>query len=93
MNDKKPIRLYPFLLPSELRKIGFKNFGKQVFINRNVSIYHPHNIAIGNNVRIDDFCILSAPGDSGKIVPELRLPELEFLFILIVQHKSKAKPE
>lgn len=52
-----------FYSQEELKKIGFKNIGKNVFISRKASIYSPENIIIGNNVRIDDFCILS-----GKII-------------------------
>ena len=46
----------------ELKEIGFKSFGNNVFISRFVRFYHPENIEIGNNVRIDDFCIFSAGG-------------------------------
>jgi len=48
-----------FYNENELKKIGFKNFGENVFISEKASIYNPHKITIGNNVRIDDFCILS----------------------------------
>ena len=44
----------------ELNQIGFKSFGKNVKISKQVSFYSPQNITIGDNVRIDDFCILSA---------------------------------
>ncbi len=43
----------------ELNKIGFKNLGENVSISRKASIYGAEEISIGNNVRIDDFCILS----------------------------------
>ena len=43
----------------ELSKLGLKSIGKNVLISRKSSIYSPHVISIGNNVRIDDFCILS----------------------------------
>jgi acetyltransferase-like isoleucine patch superfamily enzyme len=43
----------------ELQQIGLKSVGKNVFISRKSSIYSPENINIGNNVRIDDFCLLS----------------------------------
>lgn len=43
----------------ELEKIGFKYLGTDVLISRKASIYGAGNISIGNNVRIDDFCILS----------------------------------
>ncbi|MDP3148683.1 MAG: acyltransferase [Ignavibacteria bacterium] len=44
---------------TELRKIGFKKFGRDVRISRKASIYSPNKISIGDHVRIDDFCILS----------------------------------
>jgi len=40
--------------------MGFKSYGKNVLISRYARFYHPERITIGNNVRIDDFCILSA---------------------------------
>lgn len=43
----------------ELKSIGFKTVGCNVKISRKCSIYGSQNISIGNNVRIDDFCILS----------------------------------
>jgi galactoside O-acetyltransferase len=48
-----------FYTEEELNKIGFKSIGKNVFISRKSSIYGAAKISIGNNVRIDDFCILS----------------------------------
>lgn len=42
----------------------FKSVGKNVFISAKASIYRPENIEIGDDVRIDDFCILSA-GEGG----------------------------
>lgn len=48
-----------FLSISELNKIGFKKIGSNVLISRKSSIYSASDIQIGNNVRIDDFCILS----------------------------------
>ena len=49
-----------FLNQEQLNSIGFKSIGKNVSISDKASIYNPKNISIGNNVRIDDFCILSA---------------------------------
>lgn len=51
-----------FYSREQLEKIGFKSLGKNVLISDKSSIYSPENISIGNNVRIDDFCILSAGG-------------------------------
>lgn len=48
-----------FYSESELLEIGFKSVGKNVKLSRKASIYSPEKISIGNNVRIDDFCILS----------------------------------
>lgn len=48
-----------FFLPDELSEIGLLEVGKNVLISRKASIYSPEKIKIGNNVRIDDFCILS----------------------------------
>ena len=43
----------------ELLNLGIAKIGKNVLISRKTSIYSPENINIGDNVRIDDFCILS----------------------------------
>ena len=55
-----------FHTEEELKKIGFKSIGKNVLISRLTSIYNPQNIIIGNNVRIDDFCILSGKIELGN---------------------------
>ena len=49
-----------FLSDKKLHEIGFKHVGLNVKISEKASIYNPQNISIGNNTRIDDFCILSA---------------------------------
>ena len=48
-----------FYSEKELQEIGFKSIGRNVKLSRKASIYSPGNISIGDNVRIDDFCILS----------------------------------
>lgn len=48
-----------FYSRDELEKIGFKAVGKNVFLSRNAQIRDASKILIGNNVRIDDFCVLS----------------------------------
>lgn len=48
-----------FYTVDELKKIGFKTLGRDVLLSRKTSIYGAGSISIGNNVRIDDFCILS----------------------------------
>lgn len=48
-----------FYSESELAELGLKSYGKSVLISRFARIYGAQNISIGDNVRIDDFCILS----------------------------------
>ena len=52
-----------FYSEEELLQLGLQSYGKGVKISRYAQIYSPETISIGNNVRIDDFCILS-----GKII-------------------------
>ena len=52
----------------ELNEIGFASVGENVLISRKTSIYSPHKIFIGNNVRIDDFCILSGKITLGNYI-------------------------
>jgi len=47
-----------FLSKSGMYRLGITNFGNNVLISDKCSIYGT-DISIGNNVRIDDFCILS----------------------------------
>ena len=46
----------------ELLSFGFKRLGKAVKIKRNVGIYFPANLSIGDYSRIDDFCIITCNG-------------------------------
>lgn len=48
-----------FYSNEELLRIGFKQVGTNVMISRKASMYGTEKISIGNNTRIDDFCILS----------------------------------
>lgn len=57
-----------FLSQEEIAKIGLKSYGQNVYISRHASIYSPEKIAIGDNVRIDDFCILSGIIEIGSCV-------------------------
>lgn len=49
-----------FLTEVQLQEVGFKNLGKNVKISDRASFYNPGNISIGDNSRIDDYCVLSA---------------------------------
>ena len=48
-----------FYTNNELAQIGFKSLGENILLSKKASIYGAKDISIGNNVRIDDFCILS----------------------------------
>lgn len=50
-------RLYPGL---------FARCGRNVFFGTDVVLRHPHKIAIGNDVVIDDGCVLDAKGTSNR---------------------------
>jgi acetyltransferase-like isoleucine patch superfamily enzyme len=53
-----------FYEAEELQEMGFAACGRNVRISRKASIYNAPLISIGDHVRIDDFCVLSA-GDGG----------------------------
>ena len=56
-----------FLTETRLQWMRFRKLGKNVKISDKASIYNPENISIGNNVRIDDFAIISA-GEDGIVL-------------------------
>lgn len=49
-----------FLTEKQLLEKGFASIGENVLISDKASFYGTDNIYIGSNVRIDDFCVLSA---------------------------------
>ncbi|MBQ9686048.1 MAG: acyltransferase [Oscillospiraceae bacterium] len=57
-----------FYSPDELPSLGFKAYGKNVLISRKASFYGTENITLGDNVRIDDFCLLSGVITLGNYV-------------------------
>lgn len=57
-----------FYSREELLAIGFRSVGDNVKLSRKTSIYSPDRIVIGNNVRIDDFCILSGHITMGNYI-------------------------
>ncbi|MFB2721703.1 acyltransferase [Shewanella xiamenensis] len=56
-----------YLTRNELEKMGFASIGEAVFISDKASIYGADRITLGNNIRIDDFCVLSA-GVGGIVI-------------------------
>lgn len=56
-----------FYNKKQLEEIGFKKIGENVLISDKCSIYNAKNIEIGSDVRIDDFCVISAGKNGIKI--------------------------
>lgn len=52
------------LTDQQLKDYGFLHIGKNVRISDKASIYGASRISVGDNTRIDDFCVLSA-GEGG----------------------------
>lgn len=50
-------KLYPLIL---------KEVGRNVIFGKGLTLRHPHKIKIGNNVMIDDNCVLDAKGNSNS---------------------------
>ncbi len=50
-----------------VEKMGFASIGENVQISDSASFYNVSKITLGNNVRVDDFCVLSA-GLGGIII-------------------------
>jgi len=57
-----------FLNDEQLAAQGFKSLGKNVRISDKAAIYNPENIVIGDNSRIDDFCVISGRVEIGRNV-------------------------
>jgi acetyltransferase-like isoleucine patch superfamily enzyme len=57
-----------YLTENELKELGLKKIGSNVKISSKASIYNPELIEIGDNSRIDDFCILSGKIKIGRNV-------------------------
>ena len=54
---------FGLLMRSKLYRGFFGAAGRGVFIGRNVTLRHPHKIRLGDNVVIDDNCVVDAKGD------------------------------
>lgn len=57
-----------YFTQDQLVELGFKSIGENVKISDKASIYDCHNIEIGDNSRIDDFCVVSGNIKIGKNV-------------------------
>lgn len=58
----------PYLTQLALEKLGLLSLGKNVKISDTVKIYNANLIQIGDNSRIDDFCVLSGKITLGRNV-------------------------
>jgi len=57
-----------FLIGTALDQFGFKRLGIDVRISNKASIINPELMEIGDNVRIDDFCVISGKIEFGRNV-------------------------
>ena len=57
-----------FLTENELERFGFKALGQNVKISSKASIYDASKISISDNVRVDDFCVISGKVNIGRNV-------------------------
>lgn len=58
----------PYLSNEQLLMMGFKSLGKNVKISDKAAIYNASQMEIGDNSRIDDFCVLSGKVTLGRNV-------------------------
>lgn len=58
----------PFLSREQLEQMGFRSLGHNVRISDKASIYNPERMSIGDNSRIDDFCVISGAVSLGRNV-------------------------
>jgi acetyltransferase-like isoleucine patch superfamily enzyme len=58
----------PYYSEKVLNKMGFKFLGRNVKISDKASLYNVDQIEVGDNSRIDDFCVLSGKIKIGKHV-------------------------
>jgi len=81
-----------FYSEEELKHLGLISYGKNVLISRKVSIYSSDKISIGDNVRIDDFCILSGVITIGSHIHISAYCALYGLFGIILDDYSGLSP-
>lgn len=51
--------MFNYYSENELNCLGFKSLGDNIYLSKKASIFRPEMIELGDNVRIDDFCVLS----------------------------------
>ncbi len=58
----------PYLTEAQLAQMGFHSLGQNVRISDKAAIYNADQIDIGDNSRIDDFCVVSGRVQIGAYV-------------------------
>lgn len=58
----------PYLTEMQLVQMGFRSLGRNVKISDKAAIYNVDQIDIGDNSRIDDFCVISGRVQIGSYV-------------------------
>ena len=57
-----------YLTRKQLEDMSFKYLGENVKISEKASLYDPDQITVGDNTRIDDFCVVSGKVSFGRNV-------------------------
>jgi acetyltransferase-like isoleucine patch superfamily enzyme len=57
-----------YLTEEQLQAMGFHSVGKNVKVSDKASIYNSENMVLGDNARIDDFCVISGKVTIGRYV-------------------------
>ncbi|MBP8168086.1 MAG: acyltransferase [Azonexus sp.] len=57
-----------FYSREQLERLGFKSLGNNVLVSDKASIYNHNEIDLGDNTRIDDFCVISGKVSIGRNV-------------------------
>ncbi|MFC6669722.1 acyltransferase [Marinobacterium aestuariivivens] len=58
--------IMPYYSEEELLDFGFKSLGKNVKVSCKASVYDAEKIEIGDNSRVDDFCVISGEVSIGR---------------------------
>jgi UDP-3-O-[3-hydroxymyristoyl] glucosamine N-acyltransferase len=59
----------PYLSRKKLLSFKFKKIGKNVLISEKAQIYNKSEISLDDNIKIDDFVVISGKVSFGKYVP------------------------
>jgi galactoside O-acetyltransferase len=55
-----------YLSENEMNSMGFASLGQNVRISSRAALYEPEKIRLGDNARIDDFCVVSGRVELGR---------------------------